>query len=168
MRIRRATRYEPAAIQGAPFSQTLAITGGVAPHTCQLETGSFPAGINVSSACVVSGTTAAAPGNYPVVIRVTDASTGPGSYFEAENYTLTVSPPPSVRIEVAPASVSEDGGTMKIEVGGVTQPAPAPRFSRSTPARPVAPVPGVTDEGALAEWGFSPAAIEALKAAGAI
>jgi alpha-methylacyl-CoA racemase len=28
-----------------------------------------------------------------------------------------------------------------IEVGGVTQPAPAPRFSRSTPARPVAPVP---------------------------
>jgi uncharacterized protein YhjY with autotransporter beta-barrel domain len=99
------------AIQGAPFSQTLAITGGVAPHTCQLETGAFPAGISVSSACVVSGTTAAAPGNYPVVIRVTDASTGPGSYFEAENYTLTVSPPPSVSIAVSPASVSEDGAT---------------------------------------------------------
>ena len=99
------------AIQGAPFSQTLAITGGVAPHTCQLETGSFPAGISVSSSCVVSGTTAAAPGNYPVVIRVTDASTGPGSYFEAENYTLTVSPPPSVSIAVSPASVSEDGAT---------------------------------------------------------
>jgi alpha-methylacyl-CoA racemase len=55
-----------------------------------------------------------------------------------------------------------------IEVGGVTQPAPAPRFSRSSPAHPAPPVPGVTDEGALAEWGFSPAAIEALKAAGAI
>jgi uncharacterized protein YhjY with autotransporter beta-barrel domain len=99
------------AIQGAPFSQTLAITGGVAPHTCLLETGTFPAGISVSSACVVSGTTAAAPGNYPVVIRVTDASTGPGSYFEGENYTLTVSPPPSVSIAVSPASVSEDGAT---------------------------------------------------------
>ena len=99
------------AIQSAPFSQTLVIAGGVAPHTCLLESGTFPAGISVSSACVVSGTTAAAPGNYPVVIRVTDASTGPGSYFEGEPYTLTVSPPPSVSIAVAPASVSEDGAT---------------------------------------------------------
>jgi uncharacterized protein YhjY with autotransporter beta-barrel domain len=100
------------AIQGAPFSQTLAITGGVAPHTCQEEGGpSFPAGISVSSACVISGTTAAAPGNYPVQIRVTDASTGLGSYFEVENYTLTVSPPPNVSIAVSPASVSEDGAT---------------------------------------------------------
>jgi hypothetical protein len=60
---------------------------------------------------VVSGTTAAAPGNYPVTIRVTDASTGPGSYFEVEAFTLTVSPPPSVSIAVSPASVSEDGAT---------------------------------------------------------
>ncbi|WP_287595528.1 putative Ig domain-containing protein [Thermomonas sp.] len=99
------------AIQGVAFSQTLATSGGVAPYAYQLETGSFPAGITVSSAGVVSGTTAAAPGNYPVTIRVTDASTGPGSYFEVENYTLTVSPPPSVAIAVSPASVSEDGAT---------------------------------------------------------
>jgi uncharacterized protein YhjY with autotransporter beta-barrel domain len=99
------------AIQGAPFSQTLSTTGGVAPHTYTLETGSFPAGISVSGAGVVSGTTSAATGNYPVTLRVTDASTGPGSYFELESYTLTVSPPPSVSIAVAPASVSEDGAT---------------------------------------------------------
>ena len=99
------------AIQGVAFSQTLATSGGVAPYAYQLETGSFPAGITVSSAGVVSGTTTAAPGNYPVTIRVTDASTGPGSYFEVENYTLTVSPPPSVSISVSPASVSEDGAT---------------------------------------------------------
>ncbi|HOZ03810.1 MAG TPA: Calx-beta domain-containing protein, partial [Arenimonas sp.] len=99
------------AIQSVAFSQTLSVNGGVAPHSCLLETGTFPAGISVSSGCVVSGTTAAAPGNYPVTIRVTDSSTGPGSYFEVENYTLTVSPPPSVTIAVAPASVSEDGAT---------------------------------------------------------
>lgn len=99
------------AIQGAPFSQTMSTTGGVTPHTYQLETGTFPAGISISSAGVVSGTTAAAPGNYPVTLRVTDASTGPGVYFELENYTLTVSPPPSVTIAVSPASVSEDGAT---------------------------------------------------------
>ena len=72
------------AIQGVAFSQALSTAGGVAPHSYLLETGAFPAGISISSAGVVSGTTAAAPGNYPVTLRVTDASTGPGSYFELE------------------------------------------------------------------------------------
>ena len=99
------------AIQTVPFSQTLGTAGGVAPHSYLLETGTFPAGISISAAGVVSGTTSAAPGNYPVTLRVTDASTGPGTYFELEPSTLTVSPPPSVSISVAPASVSEDGAT---------------------------------------------------------
>jgi alpha-methylacyl-CoA racemase len=52
---------------------------------------------------------------------------------------------------------------------GVTQPAPAPRFSR-TPgeAGGPPPVPGQHTEAALADWGFSAAEIAALKAAGAI
>lgn len=99
------------AIQNSAFSQTLVSSGGVAPYSYLLETGTFPAGITMSSAGVISGTTTAAPGNYPVTIRVTDSSTGPGVYFEVENYTLTVSPPPSVSIAVSPASVSEDGAT---------------------------------------------------------
>ncbi|MGV9009922.1 putative Ig domain-containing protein [Brevundimonas sp.] len=97
--------------QGAAYSQALVTNGGVAPYTYQLETGSFPAGITVSSAGIVSGTTAAASGNYPVTLRVTDSSTGPGSYFELETFTLTVVDLPSVSIAVAPASVSEDGAT---------------------------------------------------------
>ncbi|GAA4804274.1 putative Ig domain-containing protein [Lysobacter hankyongensis] len=103
------------AIQGAPFSQTLSTTGGVAPHTYVLDPASpaWPAGISMSTAGVISGTTSAAPGNYPVQIRVTDGSTAspPSSYFEIEPFTLTVSPPPSVSIAVSPASVSEDGAT---------------------------------------------------------
>jgi alpha-methylacyl-CoA racemase len=54
-------------------------------------------------------------------------------------------------------------------VAGVTQPAPAPRFS-ATPGAIQGPPPkigGHNDE-ALADWGFSPAAIEALKASGAL
>lgn len=99
------------ALQGIAFSQTLTASGGVAPHAFALESGAFPAGISISASGVVSGTTGAAPGNYPVTLRVTDSSTGPGSYFELEGFTLTVSPPPSVSIAVAPASVNEDGGT---------------------------------------------------------
>ena len=51
------------AAQNVAFSQTLTVSGGVAPYSCLLETGAFPAGITVSNACVVSGTTAAATGH---------------------------------------------------------------------------------------------------------
>ena len=55
-----------------------------------------------------------------------------------------------------------------IEVGGVVQPAPAPRFSRSAPAQPRPPLTGATGEDVLADWGFSPDALDALRKAGAI
>ena len=56
-----------------------------------------------------------------------------------------------------------------VEVDGVMQPAPAPRFSR-TPAsiKGGPPVHGAQTETALAAWGFSAADIAALKAAGAV
>jgi large repetitive protein len=99
------------AIQGVAFSQTLVTNGGVAPYSYQLETGSFPAGISVSSSGVISGTTSVAAGSFPVTIRITDSSTGPGQFLKAEPFTLTVSPPPTVSIAVSPTSVSEDGAT---------------------------------------------------------
>jgi len=99
------------AIQGVAFSHTLATAGGVAPYTYALEGSTLPTGLTLGSGGVISGTTSVSPGSYPVNIRVTDSSTGPGSYFEVESFTLTVSPPPSVRISVSPASVSEDGAT---------------------------------------------------------
>ncbi|HUB84926.1 MAG TPA: CaiB/BaiF CoA-transferase family protein, partial [Rhizomicrobium sp.] len=52
-----------------------------------------------------------------------------------------------------------------VEVGGVTQPAPAPRFSRTVPE--VKPVTPIDNEGALAGWGFSKGDIESLQAASA-
>jgi alpha-methylacyl-CoA racemase len=56
-----------------------------------------------------------------------------------------------------------------VEVAGVTQPAPAPRFS-ATPGAIQGPPPrvGAHDEQALADWGFSPADIAALAKAGAL
>jgi len=55
-----------------------------------------------------------------------------------------------------------------IDIDGVIQPAPAPRFSRSVTARPRPPVVGASGEDVLADWGFSPAAIDALRRSGAI
>jgi alpha-methylacyl-CoA racemase len=51
-----------------------------------------------------------------------------------------------------------------VEIDGVTQPAPAPRFSRTGPAVGAAPAaPGQHTALILADWGFSPAAIESLQ-----
>lgn len=56
-----------------------------------------------------------------------------------------------------------------VEVAGITQPGPAPRFSRTAPEirRPPAHAGQHTDE-VLTEAGFSPERIEALRASGAI
>jgi alpha-methylacyl-CoA racemase len=56
-----------------------------------------------------------------------------------------------------------------VEVDGIVQPAPAPRFSRTVPAiqRPPAQVGEHTAE-ALRDWGFSDGELAALKSANAI
>ena len=56
-----------------------------------------------------------------------------------------------------------------VEVAGVTQPAPAPRFSK-TPGGIQGPPPaiGAHDREALKDWGFSEADIDHLKAGGAL
>jgi alpha-methylacyl-CoA racemase len=56
-----------------------------------------------------------------------------------------------------------------VEHDGVLQPAPAPRFSRTSPElrRPAAK-PGEHTDGALVDWGFSAADVAALREAGAI
>ena len=56
-----------------------------------------------------------------------------------------------------------------VEVDGITQPAPAPRFSRSAPEiRGPAPAAGADSAAVLADFGFDAGEIEALTAAGAV
>jgi len=56
-----------------------------------------------------------------------------------------------------------------VEVEGVLQPAPAPRFSRTAPEMPKAPPkPGEDTEAVLADFGFGADEVEALRSAGAI
>jgi len=54
-------------------------------------------------------------------------------------------------------------------VGGMVQPAPAPRFSRTPAGEPTpTPAPGADTDEALTDWGFSPEEIAALRGNGAI
>jgi alpha-methylacyl-CoA racemase len=71
-------------------------------------------------------------------------------------------------IEEAPQHPHAQARQAFIDVAGVVQPGPAPRFDRSTPdtVRP-APATGAHTDEVLAEAGFSAGEIAALHAAGA-
>ena len=56
-----------------------------------------------------------------------------------------------------------------IDIAGVTQPAPAPRYSRTAPSTPTPPAhAGQHTREILTEWGFTPERIEQLIASGAV
>ena len=54
-----------------------------------------------------------------------------------------------------------------VEVGGIAQPAPAPRFSRTVPDTPTLPEPAGEPASVLSSWGFSAQEVAALRAEGA-
>jgi len=71
--------------------------------------------------------------------------------------------------EEAPEHPHNRARGMFIDVDGVKQPAPAPRFSRTPPQVPHAPaVAGADTEAVLAAWGFGAARIGELRESGAI
>ena len=76
---------------------------------------------------------------------------------------------PVLDLDEAPKHAHNVARKTFVELEGVVQPAPAPRFS-ATPGAIQGPPPaiGAHDQEALGDWGFSPAAIEALKASGAL
>jgi alpha-methylacyl-CoA racemase len=74
---------------------------------------------------------------------------------------------PVLSIAEAPKHPHNAARKTFVEIDGVVQPAPAPRFSRTVPE--VQGPPQTPDSpAALAAWGFSPSDIEALRAAGGI
>ncbi|HMO44450.1 MAG TPA: CaiB/BaiF CoA-transferase family protein [Rubrivivax sp.] len=75
---------------------------------------------------------------------------------------------PVLNIEEAPAHRHAQARRTFIDIGGVVQPGPAPRFDRSTPGpMRAAPATGAHTDEVLAEAGFSAGEIAALHAAGA-
>ncbi|STQ98598.1 putative Ig domain-containing protein [Janthinobacterium lividum] len=88
----------------AAYSATLSATGGTAPYTFSVSSGTLPAGLSLNGATgVLSGTTNVA-GSFPFSIKVTDSSTGVGAPFSASNsYTLAVAAPV---LTLTPASLA--------------------------------------------------------------
>lgn len=76
---------------------------------------------------------------------------------------------PVLDLDEAPKHAHNRARETFVEIAGVTQPAPAPRFSR-TPGAIQGPPPaiGAHDREALKDWGFSDGEIDGLQAAGAL
>jgi alpha-methylacyl-CoA racemase len=76
---------------------------------------------------------------------------------------------PVLDMDEAPAHPHNLARSTFVELAGVTQPAPAPRFSATPGAIQGPPAKiGADNHQALADWGFSAEAIGALRAAGAL
>ncbi|MCH2097042.1 MAG: CoA transferase, partial [Pseudomonadales bacterium] len=76
---------------------------------------------------------------------------------------------PVLSIFEAPEHPHNKARSTFVEVDGIMQPAPSPRFSRTEAAiRGAAPAAGADSAGVLADFGFSADEIEALTAAGAV
>ncbi len=76
---------------------------------------------------------------------------------------------PVLDMDEAPEHPHNKARNTFIEVAGVLQPAPAPRFSRTRPeVQGPAPLPGEHTEQALPDWGLDAATIARLKETGAI
>ena len=75
---------------------------------------------------------------------------------------------PVLSLLEAPAHPHNQARATFVDVGGVAQPAPAPRFSRTPCPTPAPPAPGEDAGQVLAAWGIAPERVERLRAAGVV
>ncbi len=85
------------------YSQTVSASGGTAPYTFSVSSGSLPTGLTLNASNgAISGTSSAA-GTYNFSVRATDSSTGTGApYSGTVSYTVTVGTP---TISVSPGTL---------------------------------------------------------------
>ena len=121
-----STASVPAAVDGVPYSQTLAATGGTPPYSWKLASGAFPNGLVLSAAGVISGTPVATGSwmySYPfsAYVTVTDsAGASVGKVYalpiSASGSTPPSTPPPTTQ-PPATYTVAVNNGTLS---GGAT------------------------------------------------
>jgi hypothetical protein len=96
---------------GTAYSGTLAASGGIPPYTWTLTSGTLPAGINMNTAGVLSGTpTAAGVGTTNLTFKVTDSGTATAISTTA-TLGLTIAAAPAITFTTTTATLAK--GTYK-------------------------------------------------------
>ena len=107
----------PAGTQGTPYDGLITVSGGTAPYTCALKSGTLQAGLTLNSNCHVTGTPTAS-GAATIMVTGTDSggNTGSGSVTITINpsntLTITTGTLPGGTVGVAYSStIGVSGGT---------------------------------------------------------
>ena len=105
------------AIVGSSYSQTISVSGGTAPYTCSVNTGSLPPGITISS-CVLTATTVGGTPGTPFTFSL-HAADSAAHTTNSGNYTVTVvSPFGPPNYSAAGRAVINDNCVLQIPGGG--------------------------------------------------
>uniref|UniRef100_UPI00307636EA beta strand repeat-containing protein n=1 Tax=Oryzifoliimicrobium ureilyticus TaxID=3113724 RepID=UPI00307636EA len=108
----------PAGIAGSAYSQTLSASGGTAPYSFAVFAGALPAGLNLNSAGVLSGTPTAS-GSFNFTVSVTDA----GGFGATQAYTLAIaSPTLTITPSTLPAGIAGSAYSQTLSASGGTAP----------------------------------------------
>ena len=128
--------------QGTPYSQTLSVSGGLAPFVWSVSSGTLPTGLvlstnNPTTSALLSGTPTTAQANVQFTIQVIDSSNPPQPASQA--YTVTINPPAPLSITTSSpltsgtfnsaynTTISATGGiapyVFSIDAGGTQLPA---------------------------------------------
>ncbi|WP_446744206.1 beta strand repeat-containing protein [Silvibacterium acidisoli] len=107
----------PPGTVGVPYTGTIGASGGTAPYSCAITSGTLPAGLTISG-CTVSGTPTT-PGTSQVTVKVTDSASpantasGPETIvISAANLVLTSTTLPNGTVGVAySGTIGASGGT---------------------------------------------------------
>ena len=127
----------PGGAQGTAYSQQITASGGTAPYTFAVTTGTLPAGITLSAGGLLSGTPTVA-GTFPITITATDSAACTGS----QAYSLVIGSPTQVTPQLIPPSRTVVVGTTANETVMINIPQPVDVLVTLTSSDPtIATVP---------------------------
>lgn len=87
----------PLGTAGSSYSQTLSASGGTAPYTFAVTSGSPPPAVVLNSSGGLGGTPLTT-GSFTFTVTATDSSGGTGPYTASQQYTITIPTPPTTVI----------------------------------------------------------------------
>jgi hypothetical protein len=116
------TTLPPNGANGVPYSFAVPVTGGVAPLTLTIATGSLPAGLTISQSGTISGKPTGSNTSSTFKVQVADSGNPPIKVLSPQ-YTINISAPPPLSITssgaLLGATVNTAYSTSIVTSGGV-------------------------------------------------
>jgi large repetitive protein len=117
------TTLPPNGSNGVPYSFAVPVTGGVAPLTLTITSGSLPAGLTISQSGTISGKPTPPNTTFTFKVQVADSGNPPIKVLSPQ-YTISISPPPPLSIvssgALLGATINTTYATSIVTSGGVT------------------------------------------------